>query len=198
MREKQAVERFELVRRLLGTSTQLFLDDADPVSVHCLAASAAEHGEHLTIEMGGEPFKSHVFTTFPDLNEKGLKRLRNRYWTVIEHSHDLKNKPFDVKTELAEFNDSSNDAVLFCGWYDFMMCGYPIPAEVQVFQLWFFRIYPNSLNPEKEFEFEAFSDLKSLDRSAQKQRLRQEIEKALHRSGIIDNIMTDRRPLILG
>ncbi|MCT8329996.1 hypothetical protein [Albidovulum sediminis] len=192
-----AIDQIELVRRLLGTATQLFLDDADPLSVHCLASSAIEHAEHIAETYSDRSFKSHVMGTFPDMTKIDFKRLRNRHWKVIKHSHDLSGKPFEVTKELDDFDDAANDAVLFAGWYDFMKCGQPIPIAAQVFQLWFFRMYPKSLNQSKEFEYQYFSQLDSLERHEQKRRLRAAIKKESFSDELLNHPMTDSRPLIL-
>lgn len=192
-----AIDQVELIRRLLGTATQLFLDDADPLSVHCLASSAIEHAEHIAETYSGESFKSHVLGTFPDMTVRDLKRLRNRHWTVIKHSHDRKGKPFDVTKELVDFDDSANDAILFAGWYDYMKCGHPIPVAAQVFQLWFFRMYPKSLNQTKDFEYQAFAQLDNLERCEQKRRLRSAIKNESSSDELLNHPMTDSRPLVL-
>lgn len=189
------IDRGDLVRRLLGMATQLFLENRDPVSVHCLAASSLEHAEHLAMEHTGGDFKSKIMSTLPGISERELRRLRNRHWTVIKHSHNLGGVPFDVEDELSDFDDSQNDAILFVAWYDFMSCGRPIPVAAQVFQLWFFRVYPDSLDPEKPFDFPLFDGLHELQRSEQKRLLNLAITNASAMSEVASHPMTDPSPL---
>jgi len=191
------VDRLELVRRLLGAATQLFLEDADPISVHCLAASACEHAEHAAQESAEVNFKSHAMVTFPDIAKGELKQLRNKYWTVIKHSHDRRGDPFDVSARLADFDDSDNDPIVFVAWYDFMMCGRPIPLAAQVFQLWFFRVYPASLNPESDFDFPKFDGISRETRKPQKRILKEAISDAFQMPELVSDPCTDMRPLIL-
>ena len=191
------IERAELVRRLLGTASQLFLDDCDPISVHCLASSALEHAEYLATKSTDRPFRSHVFGTFPEMSEKDFKRLRNCHWNVIKHSQDFKGNAYKVRARLADFDDSSNDATLFVGWYDYMNCGLSIPIAAQVLQLWFFRVYPNTLNLEKDFDLPAFDEIDKKDRKAQKAILVSEVNRANKNPDIADHPMSDGRPLVL-
>lgn len=191
------IDRTELIRRLLGTATQLFLDEKDPISVHCLAASALEHAEYLAISANAVPLKSHILETFPQSSEKEINRLRNQHYRSIKHSHDLKGVPFDIEKELNKFDDRSNDALLFAGWHDFMLSGAPIPIAAQVFQLWFFRLYPSSLNPNRDFKFPLFDKLQEATRSAQKQRLRRAIAEVYQTFDIVADEKTDIRELVL-
>lgn len=105
--------------------------------------------------------------TFPEMSEKDIKRIRNRHYQAIKHSHDLKGRPFDIPGSLEDFDDAQNDAVLFAGWHDFMKTGAPIPIAAQVLELWFFRVYPRSLNPKKDFDLPLFDDIHRASRKVQ-------------------------------
>jgi hypothetical protein len=37
---------------------------------------------------------------------------------------------------------------LFIGWYDYMLAVGALPIEAQVFQIWYFALYPEKLNPK--------------------------------------------------
>lgn len=167
------------------------------MAVHSLACTALEHAEYLASEVGQKPLKTHIIQTIPRLQEKDFKRLRNKHWTVIKHSHDLKGQPFDVKANLSDFHDSSNDAVLFSGWYDYMKCDLPIPVAAQVFQAWFFRVYPETMNPDRDFFFPPFDGLHALSRDDQKKQLRKQIAAALQWDEVLQHPNTDNRPLVV-
>jgi hypothetical protein len=49
--------------------------------------------------------------------------------------------------DLTSFDDRQNDAVLFGGWYDYMMVRKRVPIEVQIFQLWWYAVYEDKLSP---------------------------------------------------
>ena len=191
------IERSQLVRRLLGAATQLFLDDADPIIVHCIASSAVEHAELLAQDANRNPLKQHILSTFPEISEQEFKRLRNQNWNVIKHSHDRKGQPFDVPKKLADFDDWSNDAILFAGWHDYQRSGQPLPIEAQAFQVWFFNLYPNSVDPTKRSEvaYPSFENLTNLSRIGQKTALREAIETARNDTDIMNHPNTDKTPL---
>ncbi|MEM9910563.1 MAG: hypothetical protein AAF922_07235 [Pseudomonadota bacterium] len=192
------MKREEICRRLLGTATQLFLDSKDPVSVHALASNAIEHADFLAQQHKGSGLKDHVLAMFPDMELRDLKRMRNKHYRVIKHSHNFKNEPFDISKEMADFGDTSNDYILFNCWFDFMGCGFPIPLAAQVFQTWFFRMYPKTLNPEHDFDFPLFDILMDLPRFVQKQKLCEAVIEVGKWKEVMEHENTDRRPLCLG
>ncbi len=191
--------REELTRRLLGAATQLFLDDKDPVSVHCLASSAAEHASHLSKSHTGRVFNDHILATFPERDLKDIRRIRNRIWTAIKHSHDQKGNPIDLRAELEGFGDEVNDHVLFVVWSDFSNSGQPLPIEAQVFQVWYLELYPEKLDPRvaREGKTTVFRDIGNLDRVEQKECLRDAIQRYATDPELLDDPKTDRRPLVL-
>jgi len=191
------IDRTGLVRHLLGTATQLFLDDKDPIAVHCLAASALEHSEYLAAAENAEPLKTHMLQSFPEMSEKDIKRIRNRHYRAIKHSHDWQGNPFDIQQSLEDFDDAQNDAILFAGWHDFMKTGAPIPVAAQVLELWFFRVYPYALNPKKDFELPLFDEIHLADRPTQKRLLRREIADAWNTYDVVADKRTDTRDLVL-
>jgi hypothetical protein len=71
--------KIETARRQLGTALALYLQDKDPVSVHCLAGGGCELIEYFAKKAGGEPFTSHILKTWPDLNIKEVRRLQRQF-----------------------------------------------------------------------------------------------------------------------
>jgi hypothetical protein len=80
-----SVLKIESARRQLGTALALYLQDEDPVSVHCLAGGGCELIECFAKKAGGEPFTSHVLQTLPDLKIKEVRRLQRQFWTAFKH-----------------------------------------------------------------------------------------------------------------
>ena len=194
------LKRTEIVRRLLGTATQLFIDDLDPVSVHCLACSAAEHASFLISEKKSNSFNTHILKTFPGKSLKDVQRLRNRDWNILKHAKDRKGKPIDPSEALDGFDDQTNDATLFVIWHDFSVAGEPLPIEAQVFQVWFLELYPEKLDPkvaETDGLMTEFPNLPNLSRGEQKLLLREKILQYRDSKELLSHRMTDARPLIL-
>lgn len=192
--------RSQIVRRLLGTATQLFIDDLDPVSVHCLASSAAEHASFLSTEKTGNSFNNHILETFPKKSIGEIRRLRNRDWNVIKHASDPKGNPIDPREALDGFEDQTNDATLFVVWLDYIAGGEPLPIEAQVFQVWYLELYPKKLDPkvvEHEGTTNEFPNLTNLSRAEQKRLLREKILQYRNNEELLSHVKTDARPLVL-
>jgi hypothetical protein len=191
--------KLEVARRQLGTALALFLENGDPVSVHTLACSGGEISQRLAELAGGEPFARHALAQFPDITPVQLKGLRNKYWNTLKHATDRAGLDRADEMALASFSDDLNDHHLLIGWYDYAIAAATLPVEAQVFQVWYFAKYPDKLrdNADCSDYFTEFPDLNEVPRSEQKQRLRSSITRARGRHEIIDDVRTDRRPLIL-
>ena len=187
------------MRRQLGVATQLFLDDFDPISVHCLACSAAEHASHLANEATAKTFNNHILETFPDLRLGDIRKLRNQYWTPMKHSGDLKGAPFDLSDKLAGFEDHTNDHMLFVVWHDYSAAGFSLPLEVQCFQVWYYGMYPENLSSKDGFNksLKLFGPLDALSRAKQKQKLKDCIAAHSGDIEIFQSLKTDPRRLVL-
>jgi hypothetical protein len=60
----------DVARSQLGTALHLFLQDVDPVSVHCLARGGGEIAEWLAQKARGENFATRVRETLSEPDEK--------------------------------------------------------------------------------------------------------------------------------
>jgi hypothetical protein len=191
--------REEIVRRQLGVATQLFIDDLDPVSIHCLVSSAAENASLLAKNTSCPTFNDHIQATFPEKSLKDIHKLRNQFWTPIKHSRDKSGAPFEFPDALEGFDDQTNDHTLFVVWHDYSNAGFPLPLETQLFQVWYFGLYPEKLRDDKGAisSRKIFGHLAGLTRSEQKSRLRQVIAKCRGDEEISKNPKTDTRPLVL-
>ncbi len=82
---------------------------------------------------------SHILETFPDVDMRKVRALRNQYWNAIKHYYQRDNKTArDDEALLADFSDRANDAPLFMGWLDYMQLTQRLPVEAQVFQVWWY------------------------------------------------------------
>lgn len=189
----------DAARRQLGTALALFIDDLDPVSVQCLACGGGEIAETLVKVGGGSPFSEHALSSMPDLTPGELGRLRNQYWNAFKHSTARNGKPRDDQAILDSFDDSKNDHALFIGWLDLGEALKKMPIEAQVFQVWYYSLYPEKLDPNfdsEEFQ-KLFPRLKEIPKNAQKALLRKVIKRSRANSAVMTDSRTDRRKLIM-
>lgn len=193
------MDKLEIARRQLGAALALFLDDLDPVSVHCLACGGGEVAERLTQRAGQEPFADHALGVVPDLTPRSLREMRNRYWNAFKHAVDHGGMDRQDEETIANFNDEKNDHALFVGWYDLALAAGKMPIEAQAFQAWYFAKFPEKLSEGSDLTpfLEAFPDLNSLSRMDQKARLREMIARSRDVVEVMEDERTDRQPLIM-
>jgi hypothetical protein len=191
--------RKEIVRRQLGVATQLFLDDMDPISVHCLASSAAENASLLAKSESVHTFNDHILTTFPHRLLKDIRKLRNQYWTPIKHASDQSGINFDLEEQFFGFSDVVNDHTLFVVWYDYCQANLPLPIEAQVFQVWYYAMYPEKLasSEASASSQRLFGNLADLSRDTKKQRLQIVAKQYRNDAQLLSDPKTDPRPLVL-
>jgi len=171
------LDKTEIARRQLGTALALFLEDNDPVSVHTLACAGCEIAEHLTRKAGQEPFSTHALLTFPDLDRGEIRRLQNQYWNAFKHARTRDGMEREDTDLFERFEDDVNDHMLFVGWYNYALAVRALPIEAQIFQAWYFALYPERLNPEVDTTIhqQVFPMLSSKSRTDQKLALREVI-----------------------
>jgi hypothetical protein len=193
------IDKTNVARRQLGTSLALFIEDQDPISVHVLACGGGEVAEQLARQAQQEPFASEIMTTFSDLEVRDIRRIRNQFWNAFKHATTLSGQTRDDEQLLAHFDDRQNEHALFVGWYDYMMATSRLPIEAQVFQIWYFALYPEKLAPEVSPTpyTNFFPAMKTIDRTEQKRRLREVIVWAKQQPCYVEDILTDNTPLIL-
>ena len=188
-----------VARRQLGTALALFLDDGDPVSVHCLACGGAEIADFLAKNVERTPFSQHALDTFPEMNVNELVKLRNKYWNAMKHALAHNGKIRSDDELLAAFDDVQNDHILFIGWYDYANAVGRLPIEAQMFQAWYFANYPEKLDNATSPESFArlFPGILKVRRSEKKRQLRRKIAWARTQSDVMQDARTERRKLIL-
>lgn len=193
------MEKLEIARRQLGTALFLFVQNADPVSVHCLACGGGEIAEGLAKQTSGESFIDGIRQNFPDTSFREIKSIRNKYWNAFKHL--TKKDGIDREDEylLKEFSDDQNDAALLVGWWDYAQTGAPLPIEAQVFQVWFFAQNLDRLAPDADTEpyTQMFKNIGAMDRSKKKDILKCRITRARQDLEVMTDARTDTRPLML-
>jgi hypothetical protein len=177
--------KVQVAHRQLGTGLKLFLSNHDPVSVHALACAGGGIAEHLTRKRGEQPFSSHALATFPDLDAKKIRRLRNQFWNAFRHASTQKGEERDDRKLLKRFNDLQNDHALFIGWYasvsDLVLCALSRKAQSR---LWQNAYWGN------------FFEVARLSRKKQKQALRNVIARYRKNADVMNDEKTERAPLI--
>lgn len=192
--------KIETARRQLGTALALFLDDCDPVSIHCLVGPACEVIDFYAEKNGTPRFIEHALATIPGLQIAAYKKLQRQYLNAFKHASSRGQERHEDVELLASFTDERNDAALFIGWSDYLLLTRAIPIEAQAFQAWFFALHPEKLAPGvvvDRYE-ELFPGIGDLDRPRQKAMLRERIEVARRDPDVMNDHRTDKRPLILG
>ena len=192
--------KVEVARRQLGTALALYLDDQDPVSVHCLACGGGEIADFLAQEVGGVAFAQHALNVHVGMEPRELKALRNKYWNAMKHATTHDGKARSDEELLGSFDDGHNDHVLFIGWFDYAVAVRRLPIEAQVFQAWYFAIYPEKLADDFSADpvVRMFPGVREMTRSRRKQLLRRKVVWARRQKDVMGHPLTDRRKLIMG
>ncbi len=192
--------KLRIARAQLGTALSLFIRDKDPLSVQALACGGSEVIEGLTEVQNLPTLSTHILKSFPDVDIKKIRGLRNQYWNAIKHFYSRDNKTArDDEALMADFSDAGNDTVLFMGWLDYMTLTNRLPIEVQVFQVWWYATNEQRINPDSDpTPYRTFfpNDM-NCERSEQKRRLRRAIEKYRRNIEILADPRTEHGPLVV-
>jgi hypothetical protein len=191
----------EVSRRQLGAALHLYLDECDPVSVHTLACGGRE--------IAGELAKAQSASAFQFLAGYGTRRpewsrAANHYWNSFKHASTHDGELRSDASILSSFHDSVNDGVLFVGWYDLGLAGYPLPVAAQLQTAWY--IYRHSAEDDlKEvgptLNWPPLNEARRLigieKHAEQKAMLRASIRLVQEHGWVADDPRTDLSPLIL-
>jgi hypothetical protein len=193
--------KIESARRQLGTALAIFLQDYDPVSVHCLAGGGCELIEYYAKKSGGEPFTSFILETNPNVDMIGIRKLQRTYWNAFKQAtlpHGGGER--DDDKVLSQFTDDLNDTVLYIGWHDYAQAADALPIEAQVYLAWYLALNIEKLAPEHPPEpyLKAFPYIRGVSRAEQKRMLNESIRSARANAEVMSDPRTEKRPLILG
>ena len=193
------MDKAEVARRQLGTALHLFLNGQDPVSVHCLATGGGEIAEWLAQQAGAAPFTTHILENFPDLDIAQIRRAQRKHWNAFKHATTHNGKDRDDASVLSEFEESTNEHLLFVGWYDYGIAGLPLPIEAQVFEAWYFAKYPEKVSPDADISVvqRLFPALAEQSAEMQRASLTEVIRMARKHDDVMADPRTDFRPLVL-
>ena len=187
-----------LARRQLGTALALFLQDDDPVSVHCLACGGTELAAFLADQSDQTSFTEHALMTFPEMKTGELVSLRNKYWNAMKHARSRDGSLRDDQDLMDAFDDEKNDHVLFIGWHDYGLAVGVLPIEAQAFQAWYFSCYPDKVQvADRQKYIDLFPGIREADRTSRKKMLRRKIDWAKKQKHVMLDGKTERRKLVL-
>ena len=191
--------KIEIARRQLGTALALYLQDQDPVSVHCLAGGGCELIEYYAKEAGAKPLTSHMMEVMPDIDINEVRKQQRQYWNAFKHAAHQSGKERNDNDLLAQFSDVQNDHALFIGWFDYALTMNVLPIEAQAHQVWYIALYPEKLDPKHSIDryAQVFPNLRSKSRADQKQMLKDAIKRARSDPSMMDDDRTEKRDLVL-
>jgi hypothetical protein len=189
--------KIEVARCQLGTATELYLRDLDPVSVHCLANAACELMEFYARKLSGKALLAQLA---PGTDIAKLKRLQRENWNAFKHATKL-GKPDEERDDedlLKQFTDEKNDLALVIGWSDYRRVTGKMPIEAQVQHMWYFALHPEKHdNPQlKRQGAISFPELQSKPRADQKRLMNDLIRRGRADKATMSHPMTEQRPLV--
>lgn len=188
-------------RRQIGTALALYLDDKDPVSVHCLACGGGEIAYRLAARRpeGLKAWYSGMIDDVPQLDEKSLMAQRNKTWNAFKHATDRKNNLRNDTDLLSQFSDQHNDELLFVALFDYSVAAGEMPIEGYAYMLWYLAMYPGYSGVPELDEVAAgfFPLLQPEKRKKSKASLRRFIVKQKKNNVIAHKVKVENRALVL-
>jgi hypothetical protein len=127
-------------------------------------------------------------------SEKELKKIARQDRDFLKHAER------DPDAVLENFTDERNDYILISATIDYKQLARTKPIEIQVFQMWFFALYPDMLPlPEGKLIRDAaqhgFPGIASLPRAKQKAAGVTVMNNTLRNPAIMNDPSTDRNPV---
>lgn len=158
----KTVTKLEAASRQLETAIRLFFSGGDSISIHTLAASAANVFADVSDRKLGQSWRSIIRET-NKLSERQLKEIIHREWNFVKHAdHDT--------DSTLEFDESTTDHVSFVASLECGEVKKDLSHIMEVFQIWYIAAYPDKFDStEAVFDTaqRALPDLSRLERSEQ-------------------------------
>lgn len=169
------IDKLHIARSQLLTAIELHFGGGDPISVHSLAGAAREIIEVLCRRSGVEPFSAHIKATFPEKSFQEIWGMMNLYRNAFKHADR------DDDDIIEQFEEISNDFMIYVAVEDYLMLRKASPVPIQVFQAWFCAVHEDRLNEEVDkTPFRTiFPNIINLSRDQQKYMGKTAVAKAL-------------------
>jgi len=181
------IDKLHIARSQLLTAIELHFGGRDPVSIHSLAGAAREIIEVLCRKKGIEPFSSHIKATFPEKSLPEIWGIMNLYRNAFKHADR------DDEDIVEQFEEVSNDFMIFVAVEDYLVLRKASPVPIQVFQAWFCAVHEDRLNDEVDkTPFRTiFPDILKLPRDQQKLLGKIAVSKALGDKDLLSDPKTE-------
>jgi hypothetical protein len=186
------MDKLHVAREQLSTALELFFANEKPVSVHTLAGAAREILERACRLAGKRSFIDDICDDLPDMTREKLYRIINEYRNAFKHY-----KPEDQERDeeiLKNFTDEKNDHMLFLAVWDYMQFAGRLTVAIQVFQAWYYSMYPDRLAEDVDvdhFTSALPKDLSARSRGEQKALARATVAWALRQPEILRDPKTE-------
>lgn len=181
------IDKISIARSQLLTAIELHFCDGDPISVHSLAGAAREILETLCRAKGVKPFSEHIRDTFPHITMNEIWSILNLYRNAFKHADR------DDADVIKQFNEISNDFLIYVAVEDYLRLMPASPVPMQVFQAWFCAVHEDRLNDQvdKEVFRKIFPKIRSLPRPNQKRLGRETIVGASQNTDLLSDPKTE-------
>ncbi len=172
--------KIRIARAQLATALDLFLEDSDPVSVHCLACGGGE----ILDAIGSHEQRPTTWQTMerlmPPDKFDAVRRQRNEYWNSFKHYTTHQGAPRNDLPQIEDFDDDLNDHFLFIGWYDYETVTGSAPVHAWLLRPWWFAQYGKvAVNPEGYANArQEFAGINNISRAERKRLLVDRIRQA--------------------
>jgi hypothetical protein len=137
MEQALVVSKLEAAGRQLATAADLFMHDADPVSIHTLTAAAYDIIRDVDKARDGDGmmWKDWVFMFVPPEKHKEVRRKVNEAQNFLKHADS-------DPTGILEFRPFLTALMIFDASLKYHELTGKVPLPVKVFHYWFFTSHP--------------------------------------------------------
>ena len=140
------ISKLDAAKRQLDTAIILFFKQADPVSIHTLAAAA-----HQVLRDIG---KTENIKSF--LKDSGLirKEYEKEYLTIISEAENFFKHADKDPHKLLQFNAQQTESLLLDAVEMYMQITKEMPEDMSIYRVWFLANHPEIGSPETKKEID--------------------------------------------
>lgn len=185
------VDKQEAARRQIDVAIDLLFSNRDPVAIQTLAAAACRILRDLTGKADDNYMTQQSKICFKPGMEGKLWSLLNRPANFFKHADR------DGDAVLDDFDEESNDAMLFLAGLYYQSLGHLLTPEMAVLSSWYIAMHPEFLRDESATIAETFRPLTDeLLASGRKRRLEmaRDVLNAVRQSQLLEMPTSLREP----
>lgn len=135
------ITKQEAARRQTETATRLFFADDDPISVHVLISSA----QVIVTDVCRARCKRTIQDTIDDYIKPEYMSAWRKKWKAAYNY--FKHAERDAEIELAHFNETINEFLLFAVGIDYQSAFGEITPTIALYRGWYIAANPESVLP---------------------------------------------------